>query len=272
MARHHRGHAHPAATTRSLALRILSTIALILPLLLLIISFSLALAAIYSPQWAVQDIYDQNDSRTRFHNYRAPFYTCNQTDVISEDIEVAGPKSTCTRTHGIGPRGFAECERDHPKDDHQCQQSVVAANLMVAGVVLVGIAMAVSAAVLGTGIKAALAVSVDAEQGKLGNAPHEAGGGGGDGSVETVSWTSGLDAAALLLALLGSAALLLGQVVGVNAIVNDALPNANFQEFQPNSPGNALNYTSWYMGKASLIFISVSWLAGFLAAFVLGYV
>jgi hypothetical protein len=264
MARRHGSSAAPA-TTRSLSLRVLSTLALILPAILLIISFSLALTTIYSPKWAVQDIFDQNGNRTRFHNYRAPFYQCNQTDVITDDIEKSGPNTTCTRIHGIGIglRGMDFCEQLDPKDDHLCQQTVMSANLMVAGVVFIAVAMAISFAVLGTGVKAAIAAKTTPLTTQEKDGQHEVA-----AAVDSVSWTSGLDVTQLFLSLTGSGMLLLAQIVGVNALVNDALPNANFEEFQANTPGNSLSFTSWYLGKASYVFISVAWLAGFLASFI----
>jgi len=264
-------------------LRVLSVIALVLPVVLLIISFSLALATIYSPHWAVQDIFDENGNTTPFHNYRAPFYQCNQTAVITDDIEKTGPNTTCTRIHGIGTTGMNYCENLDPKNNHVCQQTVMAANLLVAGVVFIALAMALSVAVLGTGIRAAIAETTatittitTASTTEAGGDEQAKDGEGGHGHstvapVATVSWTRGLDATQIFLTLAGSAMLLLAQIVGVNALVNDVLPNANFEEFQPNTPGNALDYTSWYMGQASYVFVSVAWLAGFLAAYVSGF-
>lgn len=302
--------------TRSLALRVLSTLAVVLPAVLLVVSFSLALATIYSPHWAVQDILDQDGNRTRFHNYRAPFYDCNQTAVITDDIEVDGPNTTCRRINGLGGAGMSHCEALDPNDDHVCQQTVLAANLLVAGVVFIALAMAVSFGVIGTDIRAAMAEtmttttnnttgpSTSSSSSAAANANHdkhdggvgetsaatttgdddeEAGGGGrgggrGGGGLalapvqQTVSWTEALDSALILLGLTGSGMLLLAQVVGVNALVNDVLPNANFEEFQANTPGSSLTYTSWYMGQASYVFISVAWLAGFLACYIARFV
>jgi hypothetical protein len=260
---HHRASAAP--TPRTLPLRVLSTLALILPVILLIISFSLSLATIYSHEWAVQDIYDEVGNHTRYHNYRAPFYQCNQTGVINEDIEVSGPNTTCERTHGIGLRGFDTCLQLDPKDYHLCQQTALTANLLVAGVVFIALAMALAATVLGLSVKAASAATTAPATTPAKDAtPQEL----AVPTPETVTASAGLDATQLLLCLLGSAMLLLAQIVGVNALVNDALPNANFDEADANTPGNALNITSWYMGKASYTFISVAWLAGFLAAYI----
>jgi hypothetical protein len=249
------------STTRSLPLRILSTAALVLPSLLLIISFALALTTIYSPQWAVQDIFDQNLARTRFHNLRAPFYQCGQTGAITDDIQANGTNTTCVRIHGFGLRGFNECEALDKHFDHKCQQVAMAANLMVGGVIFIALAMAVSFALLGLGIKGALAAKTSVGGEKDGHGEAEA-------PPQTVSVTSTLAAVMILLALTGSGLLLLAQVVGVNGLVNDVLPNANFMEFDANTPGNSLTVGSWYLGKASLVYISTAWFAGFLASYV----
>ena len=288
MARHHHHHhtSHsnqPITTTRALPLRILSVLALILPLLLLIISLSLSLAAIYSPQWARQDLYYANGTVSAFHNLAAPFYDCRQWGVATEDLDVAGPKLTCHRVKGTGSTSFRACERLNPKDAGRCQQSVLAANLMVAGVVFVGLALGLSAVLMVVGFRAAAATSVggggnvSAEKGNddgVEGGPQETGEGVEEGGTRTVSvsWVQVLDAGMLFLATMGSVMLLLAQVVGINVFVNAGFGNVNFQEVSPNTSGLALPVGSWYMGKASYIFVSVAWLAGLLASLISRYV
>ena len=281
MAHHHRSRNTSVVTTRALPLRIFSVLALILPLILLIISFAFALATIYSPKWAVSDLYYTNGTISVFHDFASPFYNCSQFSTMTDDIEVAGPNLKCQRVHGIGIRGFNDCERVNPKDAHKCQQSALTANLLVAGVVFISIAMALALSALATGFKSATAEKVGADvQGKGGNgidsAAHdelEAGGanGGGSTKVESVSWTQGLDAGMLFLAATGSVILLLAQVVGVNVFVNEGYGNVNFQEVDPTATPGTLSWGTWYMGKASYVFISVAWLAGLLAAVISRY-
>jgi hypothetical protein len=289
MARHHHNTSHnqPITTIRALPLRILSVLALILPLLLLIISLSLSLAAIYSPQWGRQDLYYANGTVSAFHNLAAPFYNCTQWGVATEDLDVAGPNLTCHRVKGTGSTSFRACERLDPKDAGRCQQSVLAANLMVAGVVFVGVALGLSAVLMVVGYRAAAAAATTTVGG--GNVP--AGKEGGDDGVEggpretgeraeegggtrtvSVSWVQVLDAGMLFLATMGSVMLLLAQVVGINVFVNAGFGNVNFQEVSPNTSGLALPVGSWYMGKASYIFVSVAWLAGLLASLISRYV
>ena len=154
---------------------------------------------------------------------------------------------------------------------------------MVAGVVFVGLALGLSAVLLVVGFRAAAATTVgggNVSVGKEGDddgvegGPQETGEGVEEGGTRTasVSWVQVLDAGMLFLATMGSVMLLLAQVVGINVFVNAGFGNVNFQEVSPNTSGLALPVGSWYMGKASYIFVSVAWLAGLLASLISRYV
>ena len=121
------------------------------------------------------------------------------------------------------------------------------ANLMVAGVVFVGLALGLSAVLMVVGFRAAAAatttvggenVSVGKEGGDDGmeGGPQETGEGveeGGGTRTVSVSWVQVLDAGLLFLATMGSVMLLLAQVVGINVFVNAGFGNVNFQEVSP---------------------------------------
>src|ERR1700753_3300529 len=112
-----------------------SLISSILSLLLIILSFSFAIASTASRFWAISPNYsDDNDPVLTGYQSRSPFYLC------SSDSD--GKKWNCT--HTTKPGGICNINggRDTPI---LCQQLRISGQLLIASCVLVGVAFLVSA-------------------------------------------------------------------------------------------------------------------------------
>ncbi|KAF8253307.1 hypothetical protein K440DRAFT_625218 [Wilcoxina mikolae CBS 423.85] len=230
--------------------KVASIIAACIPPILLIISFAFILKTIYTPSFAEsQALAGEEVTRVRTPNYRlrSPFHTCNEP-VIDSKAPTAYVPVDCTRTSALGNKLFQQCLLSTSSlNDHQCQQVSIAANLMVAAAVFIGISM---------GVSFALPVLAALDTPRKRDAR----------STARSSTNQVLLVVLLLLVLIGSGLMLLGQIVGVNALVNDAAPNG---EWLLNGTVSDMRFASWTMGRASLVYATVGWFAGYLAAFVL---
>jgi hypothetical protein len=279
---HHRQH----HTFRPFPLRLLSALALTLPPALYIISLSFTLATIYTPSYALSDVWNSSllpyKSFSSPTTYKAsPWYAC--TDVTSEPPPIdnsADFNQTCTRIPSLGNKAYENCLVEHPFDEHFCQKVVVTAQLYVAGAVLIGIALLPAIAALAFGLPSAIAREEPF--------PYAFGGGAaaaeGEAEVEdenaVASWRHGhhrrnsfflvsvFNTLATLLALLAAVLLAFGQLLGFNVFVDTQIPDGI--DTTPGAQSAAATQGNWYMGKGLLIFTTVAYLAGGLGAFVQG--
>jgi len=296
MARHHH---HAAASNptipRSLPVRVISVIALLLFPILTVISFSFTLKTIYTPAFSLSHPVSDGGFDTDGNQLpdilnfnltykRAPFYICGP-DIGTYDNATAF-NQTCTRINGLGKKGMAECFVNFPQDEQLCQKVVGSASLYVAGAVLIGLALPCAIAVAGLSFRTANATSWSPAYSAL---PNSNGGTAkvhsdhSDGealkttpeddttaaassasaavtapsSLQNLS-ASILEAVAILFLLLGAVCLIFAQILGVQSLVNEQRPTASELD-------TALS--RWFMGPAAYVYTSVAYLAAGLAAF-----
>ncbi len=227
---------------------ILTTTLSALPALLLLISFALALASALSPQWAVSSLYDPSTGLldpNRTH-HRSPFYVCH---LFQGNTTAAAPTENCTR---YGPSGsHTSCsELIRPDNQHMCQQVHLSGNLLIAANLFLGSAMILSIVLIALNLTSA-------------SRPR----------TSKPSITSYLTPITYLITLLCLPMLILAQLLGINALVNDQAPNSDFASADAPQPVTDPTVNGdWYMGKASMIWLSTAWLAAGLAAFVQKFV
>ncbi|KAH6621587.1 hypothetical protein B0J18DRAFT_467158 [Chaetomium sp. MPI-SDFR-AT-0129] len=269
MAHHaHNHHNHPnsshpsdalptASPRRPLPLRILAITALLLPAILSIISLSLTLATLYNPAYALADLYTSNSTFSGVRLFASPFYHCSATSDGGTAVDdPASFRQSCARVAYLGRGGLGACYAAHGPgfpDTQFCQKSVAAAELYVAGAVLVGVAVLLGVAAAVLGWRAAVRGAGTGTVADAGPATSS-----GFGVVRRVApllaWL------ASLLALLASLCLAAGQALGISTYVSDQRPTA----------GNDVDAYQgrWYMGTPALAFSSVAWLSAALGAFV----
>lgn len=246
----------------------------LLPLLLTIISFSFTVVTTVHKDWAHQDHFDGTIARRNWTEplytlWRSPFIVCspsavyqNGTSVTSSTILQTGNRIdpvdndldqqlrdltwtvACARFGLIGT-GKRSCETNVGTnisasdarfgDDRQCQQIHMAGSLSIASSVFIGIGLLTMLVLFGVSLIAA------SPNGMINNAL----------SITTV-----------ILLLLGSGAMFIAQFYGVLGLIQSAVPNGNYAAdgALPSAAG------PWVQGKASVIYGSLSWFGGLLAA------
>ncbi len=259
MAHHHNNHHTPSGgtTPRPLAVRILSLATLLLPPVLFIISLSLTLATLYNQSYAVSDLYTSNSTASGVQLYASPFYHCPATsDGAAAVDDPASFQQNCSRVDYLGGKGMDACYAAQGAgfpNTQFCQKSVKAAELYVAGAVLVGVAVLAGfvAAVLGWkaawGSVAAAAV-MEEKDGQTAAASAVV------WAAPAVAWLAGF------LGLVAALCLVAAQALGISTYVSDKRPTAgdDVDAYQGR----------WYMGTPALAFSSVAWLSAALGAFV----
>jgi hypothetical protein len=262
---------------RPAPLRLLSLLALILPLILYILSLSFTLATIYTPSYALSDVWNSSllpyPSFDHPATYKAsPWYAC--TDVTSEPPPIDNKASwnqTCVRIPSLGSKAYGNCLTVHQFDEHFCQKVVVTAQLYVAGAVLVGIAILPALAGLVLGLPRAMERerSFPYTLGVLDEGVVE------DDGIEGHHHNGGpsilvpvLTNLSTLLALLAAILLVFGQLLGFNTFVDSQSPDG--VDIVPGLQITAASQGNWYMGKGLLVFNTVAYIAGALGVFVQG--
>jgi hypothetical protein len=260
-------HQQPVTISRPAVARYIAIAVLILTPILATISFSLTLTAIYSPNFAISHPFvtvsvDSDGQAITAINpnltyKRAPFYSCGPDLGTYDNATI---KQNCTRLHGIGGKGMAECYVNNPDDDQLCQKVVGSASLYVAGAVFIGLAFALAFVVAGLDWKHASAATWQTGYSLVRKED------GGEEAESTPAGQSNLPSLAttlvqnffVLFLILGGICLILAQVLGVQALVNEQRPTA------AETPASM---TRWFMGKGSYVYTSVAYLSAFLAAF-----
>jgi hypothetical protein len=245
----------------------------LIPLILIIISFSFTVVTTINPDWAHQDHFDGTIARRNWTEplytlYRSPFIVCspsavyeNGTAATSSTISQTGSRVnpvdddldqrlrnltwtvSCARFGPIGT-GKRSCETNVGTnisatdarfgDDRQCQQIHMAGSLSIASSVFIGISLLTMLVLFGLSLAAS--------------------------SNSTISTT--LSITTVMLLLLGAASMFIAQFYGVLGLIQSAVPNGNYAAdgSLPSAAG------PWVQGKASVIYGSLSWLGGALAA------
>jgi hypothetical protein len=294
MARQH----HPAAAfnpaiPRPLAVRVISSIALLLLPILTVISFSFTLKTIYTPAFALSHpVADggfdpDGNPLPAILNFnltykRAPFYICGPD--IGTYNNATAFNQTCTRIHGLGAKGMDECFVAFPRDEQLCQKVVASASLYVAAAVLIGLALPCAITVAGLSFRSASAAAWSPAYSALPSTASKQHHDNGDGEAlnasnagETSTSTSAsasaaatspsspqnlaasiLQVVAILFLVLGAVCLVFAQILGVQSLVNEQRPTASELD-------TALS--RWFMGPAAYVYTSVAYLAAGLAAF-----
>ncbi len=245
----------------------------LLPLLLTIISFAFTVVTAVNRDWAHQDHFDGTVARRNWTNplytlYRSPFIVCSPSAVYKNGTAVANSTISQTGNHidpvddnldqqlhnltwtvscaRFGPMGSGKrsCETNVGTnisasdarfgDDRQCQQIHMAGSLSIASNVFIGMGLLTMLVLFGFGLAAS-------PNGIVNNA---------------------LSIATVILLLLGAATMFIAQFYGVLGLVQSATPNGNFAADGP-IPSAA---GPWVQGKASVIYGSLSWFGGALAA------
>ncbi|KAK8167247.1 hypothetical protein BC567DRAFT_264995 [Phyllosticta citribraziliensis] len=162
MPRSRQAYEHPLPSPRLLSVRILSTATLVLPPLLYLISFALAIAILFTPEYAQADLFEPSGAPAGLSLSASPFYNCTRPQPSpSSNITsngTAAPQTlssalSCTRfTHSLGSKGAAACRQHyatqpaHPWTAHaHCQQVVLSASLYVTAATLLALGFAMSA-------------------------------------------------------------------------------------------------------------------------------
>ncbi|KAK8221304.1 hypothetical protein IWZ01DRAFT_478203 [Phyllosticta capitalensis] len=157
MPRCRQAYEHPLPSPRPLLLRVLSVTIVVLPPLLYLISFCLAITILYTPEFAQADLFDPTGAPAGILLSASPFYNCTRppppSNSTGNDTLPPPPfSSTCTRfTHYLGSKGASACREHyaaqpaHPWTAHaHCQQVVLSASLYVTAAVLLALALALA--------------------------------------------------------------------------------------------------------------------------------
>ena len=245
----------------------------LIPLILTIISFAFTVVTTVNPDWAHQDHFDGTIARSNWTEplytlYRSPFIVCSPSAVhengtaaaastvsqtgsrvnpVDDDLDVQLQNLTWTVSCArFGPMGTGKrsCETNVGTnvsasdarfgDDRQCQQIHMAGSLSIASSVFIGIGLLTMLVLFALSLAAS------------------------PNGTATIA----LSVTTVILLLLGSGAMFIAQFYGVLGLIQSALPNGNFAADGP-LPSAA---GPWVQGKASVVYGSLSWFGGFLAA------
>ena len=269
---------NPAAK-HSRATKLLTLLVLALPPILYLLTFALTLATISSPDYVRANRLTTGDPETSglltnhvqhaslFHNCPADVGNVTDPNFYNEH---------CSRRDALGSKGLASCRAEFFTVTRVCEKVVGAAELYVAGAVLSGFAFLAASLytifAAGTGMGPGHYESVLTAEEKHASADsagegvhhhHTASAGpaarGGPSPFHVLNRAFG--SFATLLAIAASGCLVLGQILGVSALVIEASPSIS----DPLS-----DHTRWYMSKGALQFTSAAYALGFIGAFVAG--
>jgi hypothetical protein len=252
---------------RPILLRLLSALSLLLPTIFYIIALALALNAIYSPDFARADRLttgspENSGQLTNHTQHASPFYTCAPD--INNSTDPNFFSESCHRRPFLGAAGMQACLADTQFIQHICEKVTSAASLYVAGAVLIGLALLFDLIFAGLSFRSAIAPTTT----PIAYAPLKPEGQDSTSHPDLAQQPPGPTTASILIPFLGSVAtllailsvgcLILGQILGVDALVVES--SASIAE----PPGDA---SRWYMGKASLVYTSTAYVAAILGIF-----
>lgn len=242
-------------------------------LILTIISFAFTVVTTITRDWAHQDHFDGTVARSNWTEplytlYRSPFIVCspsavyengtlaanstidetgNQIDPVSDNLDQLLQNLTWTVSCArFGPMGLGKrsCETNVGTnisasdarfgDERQCQQIHMAGSLSIASSVFIGISLLTMLVLFG----------ISLATGRSGTA------------------RMALSITTIILLLLGSTTMFIAQFYGLLGLVQSAIPNGNYAADGP-LPSAA---GPWIQGKSSVIYGSLSWFGGVLAA------
>lgn len=232
-----------------------------------LITFSLTLATIHNPDYVRADLISVGPPETagQFLNvsrHASLWHTCTvaSLDDGAPDSDPANFREDCPKRAFLGDAGLDSCRAQFADVTRICPKVVAAAELYTAAAVLSGVAFLVAAlhalvAVGKTGVGPAVyyrAVHAD---------PSKAGG-HGDGAVgpgyEYVV-NNAVGAFSALLALGACMCLVLGQILGVSALVVEGSPSISEPVF---------DISRWYMSKGAFEYTSSAYALGFFGVFI----
>ncbi|KAH8797906.1 hypothetical protein F5884DRAFT_814301 [Xylogone sp. PMI_703] len=236
---------------------ITTVMSLSIPPIFLILSLTFTLLSILIPTFAQQTLYYTSGGRhgaiPNITNSASPFWTC--TIISGGQFELGTHNQSCTKIP-LGDAGYRLCRNESMGNEHNCQQLEMARNLMLSSAVFVGLAMVTSFVVAGLGW-----VWYNAEK--------AAESGAGSTPSGTVRYALPVLArVCFLFTCLTAVLLFVGQLLGVNALVNDWRPNADFMISGTDSGDDDVG--PWYMGRASSWWATMGWAWALAAVWVQG--